>query len=920
MRNPHALANQRAIIDRRALADRLAALDGRDAGTLRAAATAILKQALLDGRGEIARRLEEKPYQGTETAAAYAFLADQIVRLAHDFTVTRLYPVSNPTSEQRLLLLAVGGYGRGEMAVYSDVDIAFVTPWKLSSWSEQVIESILYLLWDLGLKVGHSSRSIDEMIRVATQDHTVRTAILEARYVWGDESIFEEARRRFWHEVVGGKAAAYVTEKLEEREERHRRMGDSRYVVEPNVKEGKGGLRDLHTLYWIGKYAYRLQSVDELVDVGLFSPEELRQFQKAERFFWAVRCNLHLIAGRAEDRLTFNFQRELAERMHYADRPGKSSVERFMQHYFLHAKMVGDLTGVFLAHLDEKFARRGRRFGLPALRRRPRDLDGFVLERGRLALPADDFFARDPVRLIELFALADKYGVEIHPMAMRAANRDAKLIDAAVRADPRANALFLDVLTSPRDPETVLRWMNEAGVFGRFVPDFGRVVAQMQFDMYHHYTVDEHSIRAIGLLARIENGDLKEDHPLSTHLFKRIASRRVLYVAVLLHDIAKGRGGDHSQLGEEVAYRLCPRFGLSPAETETVAWLVRWHLHMSNTAFRRDLSDPKTISDFAEQVASLERLHLLLLLTVVDIRAVGPGVWNSWKRQLLTTLFEAAEELLRLGHKQSGRHERVEEIQAQLAARLKWDKARFTHFAGRLPDSYWLAEPIEVLEHNARFVDEAARMGEKAKPLWTGVQKERGATLLTVYSHDRPGLFYRIAGAISLVGANIIDARIHTTSDAMALDNFLIQDAAGLPFADRHQLRRLEENVAAAAAGAEPRLDQLEAKSLPLTRAEAFPIQPAVFIDNEASSRYTVVEVNARDRAALLSSLALAVFQSRATIHSAHVATYGERAVDVFYLTSFEGGKITQPARLKALQARLLEAAGEGRKEPLKAA
>ncbi|HJQ15554.1 MAG TPA: bifunctional uridylyltransferase/uridylyl-removing protein, partial [Allosphingosinicella sp.] len=373
-------------------------------------------------------------------------------------------------------------------------------------------------------------------------------------------------------------------------------------------------------------------------------------------------------------------------------------------------------------------------------------------------------------------------------------------------------------------------------------------------------------------------------------------------------------------LGEEVAYRLCPRFGLSPAETETVAWLVRWHLHMSNTAFRRDLSDPKTISDFAEQVASLERLHLLLMLTVVDIRAVGPGVWNSWKRQLLTTLFEAAEELLRLGHKQSGRHERVEEIQAQLAARLEWDKARFAHFAGRLPDSYWLAEPIEVLEHNARFVDEAARMGEKAKPLWTGVQKERGATLLTVYSHDRPGLFYRIAGAISLVGANIIDARIHTTSDAMALDNFLIQDAAGLPFADRHQLRRLEENVAAAAAGAEPRLDQLEAKSLPLTRAEAFPIQPAVFIDNEASSRYTVVEVNARDRAALLSSLALAVFQSRATIHSAHVATYGERAVDVFYLTSFEGGKITQPARLKALQARLLEAAGEGRKEPLKAA
>jgi len=920
MRNPHALPNQRAIIDRRALSERLEALEDEDQARLRQAATALLKQALFDGRAEIARRLEEKPYQGTETAAAYAFLADQIIRLAHDFVIARFYPISNPTSGERLLLLAVGGYGRGEMALYSDVDIAFVTPWKLSSWAEQVIESILYILWDLGLKVGHSSRSVDEMIHVATQDHTVRTALLEARYVWGDEAIYEEARNRFWNQVVAGHAADYVTEKLTERDERHRRMGDSRYVVEPNVKEGKGGLRDLHTLYWIGKYAYRLQSVEELVDVGLFSSEELRQFQKAERFFWAVRCNLHLIAGRAEDRLTFNFQRELAERMHYADRPGKSSVERFMQHYFLHAKMVGDLTGVFLAHLDEKFARRGRRFGLPAFRRRLRNLDGFVLDRGRLALPSDDFFAQDPVRLVEIFALADKHGVEIHPMAMRTASRDAKLIDGNVRSDPRANAFFLDVLTSRRDPETVLRWMNEAGVFGRFVPDFGRVVAQMQFDMYHHYTVDEHSIRAIGLLARIENGELKEDHPISTQLFKRIASRRVLYVAVLLHDIAKGRGGDHSKLGGEVAYRLCPRFGLTPAETETVAWLVVWHLQMSNTAFRRDLSDPKTIADFAEQVQSLERLHLLLMLTVVDIRAVGPGVWNGWKRQLLTQLFESTEELLRLGHKQSGRQEKVEEIKAQLAARLKWDKARFARFADRLPASYWLAEPIEALAHNARFVDESMRDPTEAKPYWVGVQKERGATLLTVYSKDVPGLFYRIAGAISLAGANIIDARIHTTTDGMALDNFLIQDAGGLPFADKHQLRRLEQSVIAAVEGADPPREKLEAKALPLARADAFLIQPAVFIDNEASNRYTVVEVNARDRAALLSGLAQALYQSRATIHSAHVATYGERAVDVFYLTSFDGEKIAQPARLKAMQERLLQAAGEGWKEPLKAA
>jgi [protein-PII] uridylyltransferase len=510
-----------------------------------------------------------------------------------------------------------------------------------------------------------------------------------------------------------------------------------------------------------------------------------------------------------------------------------------------------------------------------------------------------------------MFALADRYGLEVHPLAMRGASRDARLIDNRVRADTRANAFFLDVLTSPRDPEKVLRWMNEAGVFGRFVPDFGRVVAQMQFDMYHHYTVDEHTIRAIGLLARIEGGELKADHPLAHSLFKHIASRRVLYVAVLLHDIAKGRGGDHSVLGAEVARELCPRFGLSEAETETVAWLVRWHLLMSATAFKRDLSDPKTMADFVARVTSMERLRLLLILTVVDIRAVGPGVWNSWKRQLLRDLFDSAEEQLRLGHKQRGRRERVLAVQEELAARLGWEPSRFTRLAWHMTDSYWLAEPIEVLEKNARFIDAADRSPARVKPLALSVQPERGATLLTIYCKDRPGLFSRLTAAISLAGASIIDARIHTSTDGMALDNFLLQDTGGLPFDDPHQLERLERVVIEALAGQEPSIARLEARALPLTRAEAFDVQPAVFVNPAASNRYTVVEVNARDRVALLSALAGAIYQSKAVVHSAHIATYGERAVDVFYLTDQAGRKIENPAKLRALRTKLLKASGE---------
>src|SRR3990170_165249 len=465
-------------------------------------------------------------------------------------------------------------------------------------------------------------RSLDEMVRMAKSDLTIRTAILEGRYLWGDQELYDQASKRFWSDVVPGSEAQFVSEKLAERNARHKRMGDSRYVVEPNVKDGKGSLRDLQTLYWIGKYIHRVRDAAELADVGLFTSKEYRGFRRAEGFLLAVRCHLHTITKRAEDRLTFDLQREVARRMNFAERPGKSAVERFMQYYFLQAQTVGHLTGVFLAHIDEEMALKSRRpRGLLAnFRARPRMFRDYKVTCGRIC-----------------------------------ARRDAELIKDEVRRDSRANALFMKVLTGRRDPETVLRWMNEAGVFGRFVPDFGKVNAQMQFDMYHHYTVDEHTIRAIGLLAQIERGELRQDHPLATELIPQVASRNALYVATLLHDIAKGRGGDHSVLGAEIAMKLCPRLGMSEDETELTAWLVRWHLLMSSTAFKRDLSDPQTIGDFVEQVQTIERLRQLTLLTIVDIRAVGPGIWNSWKRQLIAELHDAAEERLRLRHALHGR-------------------------------------------------------------------------------------------------------------------------------------------------------------------------------------------------------------------------------------------------------------------------
>ncbi|MGB5724534.1 MAG: [protein-PII] uridylyltransferase [Parasphingorhabdus sp.] len=901
------IVRQREIINRRALAEKIEELIAEHGmPEARAMILPLLQNALSGGRAEIGKRLLKKPSAGHEMAAAQSFLVDQLVRLIHDIAVHHQYPVGNPSSGERIAVMAVGGYGRGEMAPHSDVDIAFLTPDKATSWTEQVVEAMLYWLWDLGLKVGQSSRSIDEMVRMAKGDLSIRTALLEGRYIWGDTGVYEAAKQRFFHDVVAGTDSIFVAEKLAERDARHKKMGDSRYVVEPNVKEGKGGMRDLQTLYWIGKYIHQVTSAEDLVDVGLLTADEFKRFRKAANFLWAVRCHMHDMTGRAEDRLTFDLQPEVARRMHFADRPGKSSVERFMQYYFLNAKVVGNLTGVFLAHLDETHNAGVRRF-LPSLTRKPKKLNGFVLDRGRLALPKETFFADDPVRLVEIFWLADRHGLEVHPLAMRAARRDAKLIDNDIRKDTRANKLFLDILCSPRDPELVLRWMNEASIFGRFIPDFGRIVAQMQFDMYHHYTVDEHSIRAIGLLARIGRGDLADDHPNSTVTMEKLQNRRVLFVATLLHDIAKGRGGDHSILGAEVAMKLCPRLGLKPHEAELVAWLVRNHLLMSAVAFKRDLSDFKTIQDFASQVKSVERLRQLMVLTVVDIRAVGPGVWNSWKRQLLTDLFDAAQEMLLLGHKQRGRKERIDEKKAVLAGTLNLPDAEFKKLAKRFTDPYWIAEPDDIIAQNARLVLEA---GDTELAIFADVYAERGATLITVYAADHPGLFYRIAGGIHVSGGNIIDARIHTTRDGMALDNFLVQDPHGKPFSEKGQLDRLKQAVEDALANRSKLSTKLEARPLAHSRAGAFVITPFALVDNDASNRFTVVEVNAQDRPALLNELAYALFESKVTVHSAHIATYGERAVDTFYITDLLGGKITGKQRLNGLKTRLTKAAG----------
>jgi [protein-PII] uridylyltransferase len=902
---------QRDIIDRRALAAALAAAIADAAPPVldRRALLPPLKAALAHGRAEIRRRFEAG---GTAARALHeqCFLMDQLIRVIYDLAAT-VYPLANPTAGEKMAIVATGGYGRGELAPFSDIDLLFLLPYKQTPHTEQVVEFLLYLLWDLGLKVGQAVRSVAECLRYAKTDLTIRTALLEARYIWGEQALFTELKQRFDTEIVRGTAAQFVEAKLAERDQRHQRVGDSRYQLEPNVKEGKGGLRDLHTLFWIAKYIYRVDEVAKLVERGVLSAEEAARFERAQSFLWTVRCHLHYLAGRAEEHLTFPIQAEIGARMGYAERPGARGVERFMKHYFLVAKDVGDLTRIFCAilEIDQKGKRRlsWLRWGQKARR-----LDGFGLDGDRLTVPSDDFFKSDPVALIRLFHVAQQHDLDIHPRALRAITQSLRLVNAKLREDPEANRLFLDVLTSQKNPEIALRRMNEAGVFGRFVPDFGRVVAQMQYDMYHVYTVDEHTLFAIGILHQIETGQLKDELPVASAIMPAVASRRALYVATLLHDIAKGRGGDHSELGEKIALKLGPRLGLSPEETETVAWLVRWHLLMSSTAFKLDISDPEAIQNFVDRVQSPERLKLLLVLTAADIRAVGPKVWNGWKAALLRELYHSALDVISGGLTVEARDSRIAAAQEAARALLPdFSDADFAAFTGRGYPFYWLSLDAETHARHARLMREADASGA---PLTVEkrIDPARAVTEIALYTADHPGLFSRIAGALAVSGANIVDAKIMTMTNGMALDTFWVQDQDGSPFDRSDKLAKLAftfENVLTG--DLNPHIELSRPPAIP-SRTSVFTVPPRVLIDNDASRSHTVIEVNSRDRPGLLWEVTRELTRLSLQVSSAKISTYGEKVVDVFYVKNLFGHKVEHPQKLTEIRTALAAVLARG--------
>lgn len=903
------LRRKRKIIDRTALTDTALGVFDQGGSDVMASLLECYRTALQAGEAEVRQRFDDD-HNGALVVQGQCHLMDQLIRVIYDIAAGRIYRASNPTSGEQLCIVAYGGYGRGELAPKSDLDLLFVLPYKQTPRGEQIVEHMLYMLWDLGLKVGHSTRSVEECVRQAKADITIRTGLLESRYIWGEQKLYLELRREFWDNVAAGSESDFVDAKLHERDERHNRMGNSRYVLEPNIKEGKGGARDLQTLYWIGKYIYRLKDVAELIEKGVLTKTEVALFDKAQKFLWTVRCHLHYLTGRPEERLTFDVQPELASRMGYTDHVGTSGVERFMKHYFLTAKDVGDLTRIFCSAL-EAGQHPPKRFSLSRLGLWHRDFEGFPIEGGRLNVSSKTAFADKPIDMLRLFETAQRSELDIHPNALQLVTRSLRRIKRPLRDDEAANKLFMQVLTANPDPETTLRRMNEAGVLGKFLPDFGRVVAQMQYDMYHVYTTDEHTIRAIGILDQIERGELEDELPVSSKIISKVLSREVLYAATLLHDIAKGRGGDHSTKGAKVAKKLCPRLGFTAEQTDTIAWLVRHHLVMSDTAFKRDLDDPKTIEDFVALVQSPERLRLLLCLTAVDIRAVGPGRWNNWKATLLRELYYRSEALMTGGLAVERTDDRVAHVHETLSAALSdWPQQAIEDHLARGRPSYWLAYDIDAQARHAHLIHAAEERGSSLT-MDSRVDLNRAVTDLTIYSTDHPGMFHGISGAIALSGATVVDARINTMTNGMALDTISIQDAEGRAVDDERNLERLKQRIEEALRGQLRVAAEIEKRPPMSKRVRLFSVAPRVLIDNKASNANTVIEVNGRDRAGLLYDVTGALFQLGLQILSAKISTFGEEVVDVFYVKDIFGMKIDHAEKLKQIQKSLLEALQE---------
>ena len=872
---------------------------------------------LKDFKKNIFEQLEEKlskdPYLAPDSLSAYTLMNDIMIQSISKIVTEYMFPLVSPTKGESISIVAVGGYGRAEMAPYSDIDLLFLTPYKQTSWGENVIETILYLLWDLGLKVGHSVRNIEECLRIAKNDITARTSLLENRFLFGDKELANQLNKRLWKTIFEKSASEFIERKLEERNLRHKKQGSERYLLEPNIKEGKGGLRDLQTLYWISKYVYKISDKNDLIKYKIFTNNDLEIFFKAEDFLWTIRCALHIFAKRANEILSFDLQVPLAKSLGFKKESGLLAVENFMQTYFLHAKNVGELTRILLSKMESTHVKKNPSFVTKlktVFTENNLKLDkGFVISNGRVDVDESINLLNEPMNQIKLFQNGLKSRRLIHPNSLHLISKNIHNIDDNFIKNSEAAKIFINVLLDYGDPERALRRMNEVGFLGKYIPEFQKIVGMMQFNMYHKYTVDEHTIQCIKILSQIEQGFLTEDLPLASKILKDGINRKVLYIALLLHDVGKGQSEDHSILGAKISNKVTKRLGFENHEIELTSWLIKYHLLMSDISQKRDLSEEKTIRDFANIVKSTNRLRLLTVLTVCDIRGVGPEVWNNWKAVMIRTLYYKTINILKENYEITSRPEQIQNAKSALIAELiDWEKSQIEteinrHYAGFY---LGLTPQTQAIFSNLSKNNKTFAVNSKVETDLT-----RDATKVCFLIEDHPGIFSRLAGAIALSGANVIDARTYTTSDGFATSVFWIQNKEGKPF-EENRLNKLNQTISDALKGQIIARDVLKEKGKIKKKEKDFIVPTNITFDNEGSDIHTIIEIETRDRLGLLYDLAKTLSNNYISISSAIIATFGEQAVDTFYVKDLFGLKLHSENKREKLEKNLKEAIHAG--------
>ncbi len=839
---------------------------------------------------------------GTAVVKAYTAVMDHLVRTLFD-AASEEYAQRFSRLDQGCTIVAQGGYGRAELNPHSDIDLLFLYSHKREPYIENVAERILYTLWDTRLSVGNAMRNVRECVRLAGQDFKVKTSLLDARYLCGDEALYAEFARRMNSEVLKRNAERFFSEKLAENSERHRRYGDSVYLLEPQLKEGEGGLRDLHTAMWMAKVKFSTNSVAELVQKSVITERERQEIDAARDFLFRVRNSLHFLSGQRQDQLTFEYQERLTPLLGFEDTPHLKGVEHFMRTYYLNAATINR----FADEIIERCTQRKRSY-FPLGRSRVREIrPGVKISDGFLIISGVDLLRDDPSNLVRLFLDAQRHGVALSNTSKRLMRASLELMDDLQRRNPATVEAFFQILGGKNVYET-LRDMHRAGVLGALLPEFDAVTCMVLHDLYHIYTVDEHSLRAVRELELLRAGAHKQIAPLLTHVVRDAGNIELLLLAILLHDIGKGRGGGHSERGARMCDAISGRFALNPDDAAQLKFLVAQHLNMSHLAQRRDIQDPRLLIDFARRVGTLDNLKKLYLLTFADMRAVGPRVWNSWQDMLLGELYLRTAEIFE-------REEFIEEDQIERAERIRSRVAKaagdtvpaevLERFLAEMPDRYFLSTPEETIPHHLamirRYRDGSLVADVKHIP-------ESEFSEFTILTADQPGLFSKIAGVLLAHGMNILTAAINTSASGMALDVFRISHGETPEVVMRPE--RWERVMTALQEVLIQQVDveRLVARAQPtssLARKWTPRVPTKIEIDNDVSKSLTVLDVYTQDRVGLLFTITNTLHRLGLSIHIAKITTNVDQVLDVFYVTEENGQKIEDPARLQEIEQEL---------------